>query len=733
MNNFFDKNKEFFIIDSDNLDHIQSRLYGYVISEKGVYTQDNFTREIFFQNLTGRGSYTYLDIVGDSIDIYQDFVGSYGLYLYKTNNYFALSNSFLLLVEHLQGKNYVNLDLNIDFINHYLELWLEAKSCEETPIKQITLLDRSAKISICKTTKKINIDSISYNEGKYALNSEEGLKILDDWFNFWTNFIYNIYQKTNRISIDLSGGYDSRLTFLLALCSGINLSNIRVLSINDNLHCHKEDFQIASQIADFYNFKLNKPLPESKFVYCSVEDIFDIESYTKMCFHKEIYPQTRRYFDTSYNIKGVSGEAIRATPRWDKEYRDFVNQFCSSIGQYSCTHAEKLLKANENIFRRDFDYVKEKYSLTNNKTIGHNLLWDTQCRTHGGKISVIDYIYNRIDFVPLMDPVLLQINLNTSDCFDNNLLMLTIYERYCPKLLEFPFEGKRYSIDPQTHSYAKRINKLYKYQQNNKITSDNFNIVLTSGAYNGNQKNESCSDVNIQNFIEKLFFNPNIKSSFINVCDEEFYDKAAQHFNVSNYHPTRYMYGIISLASIFSIVDNKKSIVYDENNSLSLRLKMMLNNAYYTVTQPLSFIDKYKNFITARIDVKFVTDTTSSFLIKNISDDKCNVFKPIWFQTDGIGYVLTSNLGDIEFSCETDRDGQVSIYLRGMDVRSKDNSSERMPHWINFQKFIIDEEIIFDGIDNLVWHDKPYVYKFGIKANQKIRIKLSWLPTFNKI
>ena len=53
-----------------------------------------------------QGAYIMIKKNEEEIRISQDYFGSFGLYLYENKNkdYFALSNSFLLLEEYLVGK-----------------------------------------------------------------------------------------------------------------------------------------------------------------------------------------------------------------------------------------------------------------------------------------------------------------------------------------------------------------------------------------------------------------------------------------------------------------------------------------------------------------------------------------------------------------------------------------------------------------------------------------------------
>ena len=46
----------------------------------------------------GEGAYVYVKRDRDRITIQQDFMGSWGLYLFRVGDYFALSNSFIMNV-----------------------------------------------------------------------------------------------------------------------------------------------------------------------------------------------------------------------------------------------------------------------------------------------------------------------------------------------------------------------------------------------------------------------------------------------------------------------------------------------------------------------------------------------------------------------------------------------------------------------------------------------------------
>ena len=138
--------------------------------------------------------------------------------------------------------------------------------------------------------------------------------------------------------------------------------------------------------------------------------------------------------------------------------------------------------------------------------------------------------------------------------------------------------------------------------------------------------------------------------------------------------------------------------------------------------------DKISPDVTARIDVKMMS-VTSKFKILSVSDEKATVWKPDWFQKEGIGYQIESRAGNLEFTAQTDSDGQIRLWLRGIAVRGSANKF--IPHWVDYTKFIVNEKTIFD-IPTPAWHDKPYNYIMDAKAGEEIKIQVEFLPHVEK-
>lgn len=86
--NYFNMDKQFFFIDSNNLDSVKTRFYGYSIQDTGIYEEDNLDEQAI-TGLDGCGCYIYVKAEKSEITIQQDFNGSYGIYSYRRGGVFC--------------------------------------------------------------------------------------------------------------------------------------------------------------------------------------------------------------------------------------------------------------------------------------------------------------------------------------------------------------------------------------------------------------------------------------------------------------------------------------------------------------------------------------------------------------------------------------------------------------------------------------------------------------------
>ncbi len=721
--NYFDVEKEFFLIDSDNLRDIETRLYGYSVQESGIYENDNLT-ETAVLGLDGCGAYVYVEVKDGKIAIQQDFNGSYGIYLFRKDGYFALSNSFLRLLEYVKTRFPVSL--NRDYANHFLlEVLVNSVAYSDTLIQEITTLDKDALIEIDIQDKTLEFHLLDYEESSEWINSEKGLAILDRWFLKWTSIFRKLKNKTNQIMIDLSGGYDSRVIFLLMLQSGINLGEIYVRSINDTLHTHKEDYEIASEIAERYGFELNnKKIIKNAALPYSMEDILNISFYTKLGFHKEMYFRHSRNEWKRYRITGKGGETVRAY--WNMTAEQFKDKMCAPARQYSQNILGDMVESTHRLINFSYKAMKEKHQIVddNSKDYPIYMYREIRNRGHFGKWSVENYFSNNYDLSPFMDPLLLKLRLNDPQCQDNNLLMAMIFVRYCPLLLEFKFDGGRI-IDFSTIEFAHKINERFEGRFGTAEESRTFHVNVRDmqiSRLKDNTDNPFIPSGTPEKYLKSVFDSTGFRKLFATCFDEEIYHKANLFFEKNSYYPLRHCYSIIAIVKAIEDVTASQDSIFPAPVQ---SMERFIHKNYYEADDGKDIIERYKDYITARIDFKFSGAGNLEPGIVSVSDERAVITKPQWFQEDGIGYVVESYEGKLDISFRPDSDCALKVWERGRDVR--DGAGNRIPYWIEYQNVECNGNVMLEA-QGTVTHDNPICLDYLARGGVVISFHIEWSP-----
>ena len=294
--------------------------------------------------LDGTGTYVSVERSDSNILIRQDFAGAYGLFLYNHDGRFVLSNSFLYLMEYLSRR--VRITLNRDYANHFLSMGLCSRAYSETFINEVELLPRDAAVKIDVSSKSITTERVYYGENQVPINSREGMDILDKWFAKWTGIFRNLYGKTCNIEADLSGGMDSRMSLILLVNSGIDLSRICIHSIKAKGYTFSDDYNIASVIGQHFGFGLNnyENFTGGELNH-SPEDIIKLAYYARMFGHNEFLRLTKKFEDRRFRVTGHSGEAVRTC--WHPAESSFMETHKAGIKKYSKALRKELTASTE--------------------------------------------------------------------------------------------------------------------------------------------------------------------------------------------------------------------------------------------------------------------------------------------------------------------------------------------------------------------------------------------------
>lgn len=570
MANYFKLEEEYFIIDSEKLEEVRTKLYGFFVCDKGIIENTNLS-EKNKDEMYGCGVYVYVENDGSNILIKQDINACYGIFVFKKDGYFAISNSWQYLVDYIKHK--YTLSLNRDYANHMFVMQLASYTMAETMVNEIKVLQGDAVVNINILNKSMHVERIDYEENKYFLDSDDGLAILDRWFHRWTKVIRCIKERTNNMIVELSGGFDSRLTFLLVLCSGIDLNEIRVNSRKGELHTFKEDYAIASQIADYYGFSLNKDLPTGRSVRLSLEDIINMCFYNKMIFHKQMYFKFNKFQEKRYLIPGVGGEAIR--DHWTILPKELVGKFERRTNKYSKSLKEEITSSLSTVFDKAFRQAADEHDIVDMDS-EEITLWvykNGRCRAHFGTAVAEEIFINQFDLAPLLDPDLRKLKLCTEACADKNLLMALIYVRYCPELLKFPFEGGR-QIDEKTIEYAYSINEKRAFKTS-ETAAEEFELITYDSRLTENE-NERVQSGEPDEYLKNVFESEKCKRIFCSYFNEELYDIAEKNLMNASYHPLSECFTVIAVVKC--LIDVQISEEISRKSAFDDMKYLLLNN-----------------------------------------------------------------------------------------------------------------------------------------------------------
>lgn len=465
QNNIFNEKEEVFIIDTDNVDEISDSLYGYIVCEKGIFTRSNVERckDIMIQK---NGCYAWIRTDADEIRILRDAYGNYGMYLYEEKDYFAISNSFWKLAEYLSKKR--RLTLNERYRDYFSIEKCSSQIVEQTLINEIRVLGRTDEIRIDRRLKTIAYGNEENADCSVDLDSQQGMELLDAWFSRWTSIFHNLYKTGEPIITDLSGGMDSRIVLLLALHANIDLNAICVNSWNSNLHTFSEDYKIASDIAKYFGFELNKNQSQMRRKAYTVSDLMNMAVCSKWGIHKQLFYPPVKYEKHIYQFSGVSGEGVRYFSNATES--ELVNGIKTAASCFDNDTKEEVENSVSSLVHESRERIKSKYGLEEEDCSVNLLLCrDGLATSHAGCSSIETQYTGLIHLTPLQDSELMKLKTYSEQCKDNNTLVALIMVRYCPELLAFPYNGGR-KLDVNTLVYAKEISA--KYESRVKKVSD---------------------------------------------------------------------------------------------------------------------------------------------------------------------------------------------------------------------------------------------------------------------
>lgn len=540
MSKFFED--RIFYIDTDNLNNIETKLYGFCIS-----LNDNKISLLNNENCIG-GSFINVVKENGEINIYTDDFSSLYIFYYIENGFFAISNSFYKLLENLKNKSKY-ISINKRYIEQYTQSPLHSHSLYNTLINEILILPFGKDIKI-KDNKVLFIDK-NIELQTVSILSKEGIDIINNWINKWTNIVRPILNSNYHIQIDLSGGFDSRIIFALLYYSGINLNkeNINIYSKhtgNKGLLNHlANDYEVATSICNKLNLKINiNEKSNNKSNYYSPEEQYIILKNTFMGLHKSGFNCLRECEIPQFHFGGLNGEIIRGSlPNLDNK------TIKSRLTKNPITN-------NENVIN-DFYLDLEKLKL-DSKTDFEVLIkffLTTQCRSHFGLSIYNSFIANIYSLSPFNDKELLKLYVPKG--IDKNIVFAIMIYKTCPEIFDIDFMNNQKFSD-ETKSLAKELSEKYKLIDTNKnYTLIDVDKLIKHRENKYSKENNAFTEVykvfleNKELFINKFgdLFNKNYAEKLYQYADE-FY------LNKDNFTPNLWISCLTSIIEVFKILYN---------------------------------------------------------------------------------------------------------------------------------------------------------------------------------
>lgn len=154
--------------------------------------------------------------------------------------------------------------------------------------------------------------------------------------------------------------------------------------------------------------------------------------------------------------------------------------------------------------------------------------------------------------------------------------MALIFIRYCPKLLNFRFQGNR-KFKEETIEYAKKISEKYPfkpkkeefiYGPENDLKVDKKSI---NNSLKNNINNKPITTKDVLKLLKNTFYSTSFEVKFKEIFNPILYNKIAKNIETKNHQPIAEVYSAISILYIFNCInhENEYDNIFDWIKSFS--------------------------------------------------------------------------------------------------------------------------------------------------------------------
>lgn len=708
-NKFFNDN--FFIIASDNLKSVEPRLYGYAfLNDKILINSHNCNYQIP-NNVYG--CYVNVTKSDSEIKLFQDYFGSYGIYVYQEDNYFAISNSFIYLVNYL--KKVKILSFNYQFAKNLISPPTATLAYQNTMVDKIKMLPRNYVVKINIANRSLKYEEIEQREEYINVDTKEAIQLLDEWHFKWNSVFESLAGKNFPITLKLSGGKDSRIVLSSFYSPKIkSINKISFFSAIDKLHI--EDFNIASTISKILNFTLSPREFQDRY---KMDPMMNLKSslYTKGGFHREIMPTHFWKKKPSFTVTGSVG-GLRDF--WNEKIETFIESNISNV----LFHSIDCKTALKNELLESAKKVKEKY---NGKNLNARMVFynEIRCRNQYGKANAESFLANEVIIAPLLDPMLYKLNQNIGQNNDYDLLYAIILDRYLKELKNVPFDSNRVIIK-ESLNIAQEINRKFPFTS--KKNTKNIEYLIDYARVVPDQSSAKNSTLDV---LKDIFESSEVKNVIYDEFGEEVYNWAIDYYK-NAYHPYMAAAALVEIYCIYSAVMQSQDSSCISKIDFPIIASKNSNSKNYFNDGIMKHIYKYLSSL--RIEFKNIGEKENSITIEESDDNNMFFENPKWLTDDlGKGLLIQSCKNKLKLNLKIKNDGKLNLKLKGAWL--KDNDGAIVPIKIDITKFqlFINENsekhqiLSADGI-TVVDSINFKTIEIPCKNEQNLILDVEWLP-----
>ena len=180
---------------------------------------------------------------------------------------------------------------------------------------------------------------------------------------------------------------------------------------------------------------------------------------------------------------------------------------------------------------------------------------------------------------------------------------------------------------------------------------------------------------------------------------------------------------ILNLIKRINVETEGKDIKYKLNSKLIKYWENFLSSG-------LDYSESLKKYFTARIDIKNYGNPDNQVKILKSSDDFISCSSPSWFKDDlGEGIIVQSFSGYLHMKIKSVNDGELSVILRGPDIKNK--NKERIPIFIDFHSLKING-IEYLNENKLLWMEDTYSVSKKVHDLECVDLIVEWNPLNSK-